>query len=297
MKNYLISIKGMDIVYGGTTIIDNINLQISQEELVCIVGPSGAGKSSLLRQILGVEHMEKGCVQIDNEELRGPNRNIGYIPQDFSLFPNMSAVENIMQGIILDTTNVLVNSLYDILGIFHIYTPYLLKVRKEAMKYLDMVNMQVHANKFPYELSGGQKQRVAIAAALIMKPKVILMDEAFSALDPQTKMDIRKELIDLQKQHNITIIFVTHDLTGDVPALATRLIAVSRYYDGGEHIGAKIAFDEAHPCTDMDLSIEERMFHPKTDEWIKRISHECFDDTVTQRVSEFSLNHTDSIVT
>ncbi len=292
-----IEMKNVEVSYGGTVIIDEANLNISEGELVCVVGPSGAGKSSLLRQILGVEKPAKGSVSVEGEEIRGPNRNVGYVPQDYSLMPNMTVVENVMQGVILDSTPFIVNAFYDIASFVGIKNPtkYVRSVRKEAMKYLEMVDMHTHANKYPFELSGGQKQRVAIVAALIMNPKIILMDEPFSALDPHTKMDLRETLLDLQEKHGITILFVTHDLTGDVPALASRLIGLTRYYEGGEHIGAKIAFDEAHPLKGKKLSLEDRIFNPQTDEWIKRIQHECFDENVTQCVSEFSLNHPDSI--
>lgn len=295
MTELLIKVKDVDVVYDKKVILHNVNLNIREGEITCVVGPSGAGKSSLLRQILGVEKPEIGTIHVDGNHLKGPNRHIGYVAQDSSIFPNMTAIKNVMQGIILDSTPFLLNAFYDFIGFFGLETPYIKSVRKEAMKYLEMVNMEKHANKFPFELSGGQKQRVAIVAALIMKPKAILMDESFSALDPQTKMELRETLVKLQKEHNITIMFVTHDLTGDVPAISTRLIALTKYYEGGEHIGAKIAFDEAHPLLGQNLSMREKMFHPETEKWIKRADRECFQEHIKQHISEFSLNHPDSI--
>ncbi len=294
-KDVLIKVRGMNVTYSEKVILHDINLDVREGELVCIVGPSGAGKSSLLRQILGVEKPISGLIHVDEDLLKGPNRHIGYVPQDYSLFPNMTAVQNIMQGVILDSTPFVQNVFYDILSFFKLHTPYMRQVREQAMEYLKMVDMEKHADKYPFELSGGQKQRVAIVAALIMKPKVILMDEAFSALDPITKMDLRKSLVKIQHEHNITVLFVTHDLNGDVPALATRLIALTRYYDGGEHIGAKIAFDEAHPLLGQEISMRDRMFHPETETWIKKADYECFQEDVRQPVSDFSLNHPDSI--
>ena len=295
----IIKLRNVDVAYGEgeqrKTILHNVNLDIFKGELVCVVGPSGAGKSSLLRQVLGVEKPVNGTVEIDKEEVRGPNRHIGFIPQAYSLFPNLTVLENVMQGIFLDEKSLLGNIGIDFLTMFGIKTTYMKEVEKQAIEYLSMVDMDKHILKYPFELSGGQKQRIAIAAALIMKPKIILMDEPFSALDPETKMNIRESLLELQRKHNLTIIFVTHDLDGDVPALATRLIALTRYYDGGEHIGAKIAFDEVHPMHGHSLSIDDRMFNPDTDLWIRRVKHECFDPNVKQAISEFSLNHKDSI--
>jgi len=296
----IIRLRDIDVAYGEgdkqKTILHDVNLDVEENELVCLVGPSGAGKSSLLRQILGVERPIKGSVEVAGELVRGPNRDIGFIPQSYSLFPNLTALENVMQGLFLDEKSFVSNLFIDILSLFHIKTPYIKRVEQEALKYLKMVDMDSHSRKYPFELSGGQRQRVAIASALIMKPKIILMDEPFSALDPESKMSIRKALLKIQKEHGLTIIFVTHDLDGDVPALATRLIALTRYYDGGEHIGAKIAFDEAHPMHGKELSINDRMFNPQTDKWIERVKHECFSPDVQQKICEFSLHHKNAIV-
>jgi len=296
----IIRLRDIDVVYGENgsqkTILHDVNLDIKANELVCLVGPSGAGKSSLLRQILGVERPAKGSVEVAGELVRGPNRDIGFIPQSYSLFPNLTALENVMQGLFLDEKSFIENIWIDILSTLYIKTAYMKRVEQKALKYLKMVDMDSHSAKYPFELSGGQKQRVAIASALVMKPKIILMDEPFSALDPESKMSIRKALLKIQREQGLTIIFVTHDLDGDVPALATRLIALTKYYDGGEHIGAKIAFDEAHPMHGKNLTINDRMFNPQTDEWIERVKYECFSPDVRQKVWEFSLYHKNAIV-
>jgi len=295
----IIELRNVEVAYGEgdaqKVILHNVNLDIDEGELVCLVGPSGAGKSSLLRQILGVEKPAKGSVKIDGEEVRGPSRNIGFIPQAYSLFPNLTVLENVMQGIFLDEKSLFNNIFIDIFSAFKLKTAYMKKVQEQAIEYLKMVDMDSHIKKLPYELSGGQKQRVAIAAALIMKPKIILMDEPFSALDPETKTNIREALLELQRKYSLTIIFVTHDLDGDVPALASRLLAVTRYYDGGEHTGAKLAFDEVHPMHKKGLVMEKRMHNIETLEWIQRVKHECFDPSYRQDLTEFSLNHKNAI--
>lgn len=294
-NQHIVEIKNLDICYDGkNTILKDINLNISKGELVCVVGPSGAGKSTLLRQILGTEK-HKGQIKVDGKLVKGPNVHIGFIPQNYSLFPNYTALENVAHGIFLSKHNFAKNLFYDISNIFGIKTPRIKEILDEALEFLKMVNMGEHAHKYPHELSGGQQQRVAIASAIILKPKILLMDEAFSALDPETKMDIREVLIKLQKEHNLTIFFVTHDLDGDVPSLATRLIGLTKYYEGGEQIGARIAFDTVSPTINSNLPLIDKITSNESVKWINQLKHECFDANIKQKISEFILTHPDSI--
>jgi NitT/TauT family transport system ATP-binding protein len=294
-KAPLITVRNLDVVYGEKTVLKSINLNIRRGEIVCFVGPSGAGKSTLLRHILGEEHPRVGAVRVDRKKVKGPNRHMGFIPQNYSLFPNYTALGNVTQGLYLDRCSFAKNLMYDFFRAVGVKTPFMKAIDEEALECLRKVQMEEHAHKFPHQLSGGQKQRVAIASALIMKPSVLLMDEAFSALDPETKMAIRENLLELKKTNDLTIIFVTHDLDGDVPALATRLVAVTRHYDGGEHTGAKIAFDSPHPHAGETLSLGERITSPQTVAWIARVKHECFDPDYRQEERAFTLEHPDAL--
>ncbi|MBU0632509.1 ATP-binding cassette domain-containing protein [bacterium] len=292
---FLIKVRNLDVIYGEKIVLKSINLNIRQGEIVCFVGPSGAGKSTLLRHILGEEHPRIGSVYVNRQKVKGPNRDMGFIPQSYSLFPNHTALGNVAQGLYLDRCSFGKNLMYDFLKLFKIKTPFIKAIEAEALACLEKVQMQEHAYKFPHQLSGGQQQRVAIASALSMKPSVLLMDEAFSALDPETKMSIRENLLELKRTNNLTIIFVTHDLDGDVPALSTRLIAVTRHYNGGDHTGAKIAFDSPHPLANEDLSLSERIASPQTVAWIARVKHECFDPNYKQDEQAFTLEHPDAL--
>ncbi len=291
----LITVRNLDVIYGDKTVLKSINLDIRQGEIVCFVGPSGAGKSTLLRHILGEEHPRYGSVEVNRRKVKGPNRHMGFIPQNYSLFPNRTALENVTQGLYLDRCSFMQNLFYDTLRALRIPTAFTKAIDEEALECLRKVQMEEHAHKFPHQLSGGQKQRVAIASALVMKPAVLLMDEAFSALDPETKMSIRESLIELKNSNALTIIFVTHDLDGDVPALATRLVAVTRHYDGGDHTGAKIAFDAPHPHAGETLSMGERITSPQTVSWIAQVKHECFDPDYKQNEADFTLEHPDAL--
>lgn len=294
-NDYLIEVKGLDVVYSGKTVLKSINLKIREGELVCFVGPSGAGKSSLLRHILGEETPSIGSVNVNKKRVLGPNRHMGFIAQTYSLFPNFTAIDNVTHGLYLDQCSFTKNLMYDFLKLIKIKTPFMKGLEKEALKHLRLVDMDEFANKYPYQLSGGQKQRVAIASALVLNPAVLLMDEAFSALDPETKMSIRESLLELKEKNGLTIIFVTHDLDGDVPALATRLIALTRHYDKGNHIGAKIAFDSAHPLKGKEISMKDKIKSPLSVEWIARVKEECFDPEYQQDESEFTLEHEDAV--
>jgi NitT/TauT family transport system ATP-binding protein len=295
MKNrYIIQINNLDVQYGDTVVLKSINLNIKKGEIVCFVGPSGAGKSSLLRHILGEELANNGTVKVEDKEVTGPSKTMGFIAQNYSIFPNYTALENVTQGIYLNRFNLFQNIIYNFLKVFKIKTKNIKDIEEKALECLAMVDMDKHAHKYPYQLSGGQQQRVAIASALVLKPKILLMDEAFSALDPETKMQLRKSIIQLKEKEDLTIIFVTHDLDGDVPALATRVVAVTRHYDGGDHIGAKVAFDSPHPLLNEDITLEDKIASSKSAQWIKQMKKECFEPDYKQPQKEFTLTHIDA---
>ena len=294
-NEYLIQVKDLDVVYSGKTVLKSINLKIKEGELICFVGPSGAGKSSLLRHILGEEAPVVGSIEVNKKKVLGPNRHMGFIAQTYSLFPNFTALDNVTHGLYLDKCSFVKNLMYDFFKLIKIKTPFMKSLDKEALEHLRLVDMHEFAHKYPYQLSGGQKQRVAIASALVLNPAVLLMDEAFSALDPETKMSIRESLLELKDKNGLTIIFVTHDLDGDVPALATRLIALTRHYNNGNHIGAKIAFDSAHPLKNEKITLRDKIKSPLSTEWIAQVKEECFNPDYKQDESAFTLEHEDAI--
>jgi ABC-type nitrate/sulfonate/bicarbonate transport system ATPase subunit len=189
------------------TALTDINLNVQENEFVCILGPSGCGKSTFLRIVAGLEESSSGKVFYDGQEHVKPRREIGMVFQNYSLMPWLNVLDNIALG--LDFARV----------------P---KAKRTpiAKKYLDMIGMSDFGEAFPNELSGGMQQRVAIARALANNPDVLLMDEPFGALDAYTRIIMQKELLRIWEQHKVTIIFVTHSVDEAV-YLADRIVLMS----------------------------------------------------------------------
>lgn len=177
----------------SSMILENISFEINHGSFTSLLGPSGCGKTTLLRIISGLEYQSSGNVYIDNKLVYGPSIDRGIVFQDYSLFPWMNVIENVSFGL-----NMKGYSKKDSIKI--------------AEDYIKLVKLDSFKNYFPRELSGGMKQRVAIARALAVKPKILLMDEPFSALDEDTRYYLQDELLKLWKYQNLTILFVTHSI-------------------------------------------------------------------------------------
>jgi len=270
--------------YGKKVVLDDIDLQVSEGEFITLVGPSGCGKSTLLRLILGQERPTAGAISIDGLSVGLPNPDRGIVYQKYPLFPHLTVLENIMLGPRL-SQNMLS----------------LLKrkraIRDEAMAHLDMVKLAEHGDKFPHQLSGGMQQRVAIAQALIMKPKILLMDEPFGALDPGTREHLQVFLLELWEKRHMTVFLVTHDLEEAI-YLGTRILVLSQFYCDGRgknsERGSKIVFDEAleRRATSTKAKGSE---HARN--LVQRIRREGFDPMYLQHITEFNLRHRDSFQT
>ena len=205
----MIEIKNLTKSYDKKCILKNINLKINDNEQVSIIGKSGCGKSTLLRCIARLEKIDKGQILIDNENINNIKKfynKVGMVFQSFNLFENMTVLENL------------------------IIAPAKLKIqtKDEAIKvakgYLKEINLENKINEYPKNLSGGEKQRVAIIRALMEKPKILLLDEPTSSLDPQMKKEVL-ELVTKLKDYNMTIIVVSHELNF-VKDFSSRIIFV-----------------------------------------------------------------------
>ncbi len=188
----MIKLENLNVKLGKFALKD-INLSIKEGELHAILGPSGAGKSTLINAILGVVKPQSGKILVEGKECTNmpiEKRSFGYVPQNLALFPHLSVKENILFG--LKAKGVKPDLLFDKL------------VEKAGIKEL--------LERKPQSLSGGQKQRVALIRALVVKPKLLLLDEPFSALDVSLKRQMWELLLGLQKEFNITALFITHDL-------------------------------------------------------------------------------------
>jgi glutamine transport system ATP-binding protein len=191
--------KNLKKSFGNLEVLKDINAEIKEKEVVCVIGPSGSGKSTFLRCLNRLEEITDGHVIINGEDITDPKINInkvrkevGMVFQQFNLFPHKTVLENI-------TFAVKVRSI-------------LKEAAKEtALELLDKVGLREKAGSYPGELSGGQKQRVAIARALAMNPKILLFDEPTSALDPEMVGDVLEVMKQLAKE-GMTMVVVTHEM-------------------------------------------------------------------------------------
>ena len=181
--------------FGDTHVLKGISLGVEKGELVTLLGPSGCGKSTLLRCLSGLETVSSGKIYLDGKDITNltpKQREIGMVFQQYSLFPNMTAAQNVAFGLQIKRMP------KD-------------QIQKKVGEFLDIVGLSDKANQYPNQLSGGQQQRVALARALVMEPKVLLLDEPLSAIDALLRRNLQVEIRRIQKELNITTVFVTHD--------------------------------------------------------------------------------------
>jgi NitT/TauT family transport system ATP-binding protein len=232
-----VSIQNVVVEYASRRILNGIDLEIEAGEFVSIVGETGCGKSTLLRLILAEEHPTEGRVLVQGRERARPDRTCGYVPQKYSLFPDKTVLDNVTFGPAVTS------------GFFARKA----RFREEALRYLRHTGLtDADSKKYPHQLSGGMQQRVAIAQALIMKPPVLLMDEAFSALDPGTRRGMQRLMKELWHESGTTVVFVTHN-TREAVCLGSRVIALRKE----EGRGASVALDLQVPHLDFESDEEE----------------------------------------
>jgi len=232
-------------------VLDGLDLEIRRGEFVSVIGRTGCGKSTLLRLVLGSEQATEGRVLAGGREVARPDRDRGYVPQKYSLFPDKTVIDNITFGPEVEEFSLLSR-----------FRPMFYRRRKEfraeAMRQLRRMGLhESDATKYPDQLSGGMQQRVAIAQALVMKPKILLMDEAFSALDPGTRAGMQKLIRQVWRETQTTVLFVTHNIAEAIH-LGTRIVVLAK--DGAESSGSKVALDLPVPGVDEELpKIAERV--------------------------------------
>ena len=272
--------------YGSRTVLDNIDLTVAKGELCTVVGPSGCGKSTLLRIVVGQEQASAGTVLIDGEPVRLPDASRGIVYQKYSLYPHLTALENVLLGRVLEHP-------------FYSSRAAASAHRDEAMELLGRARIAAHAHKYPHELSGGMQQRVAIAQTLIKRPRIMLMDEPFGALDAGVREDMQMLLLELWEAYDMTVFFVTHDLEEAV-YLGTRILVLSQYYTddrgpaAGMARGAKIVADHALPRRAMPTVAKSA---PEFGELVLTIRREGFDPAYLRHVRDFNLAHPDAFQT
>jgi polar amino acid transport system ATP-binding protein len=207
----LVKFSNVTKQYGDLVVLDKLNLEIKKNEMVSIIGPSGSGKTTVLRTLMTLEKIDKGIIYLENEPLthmvdkeklvianekylRERRSKIGMVFQQFNLFPHMTALQNCIEAPI------------EVLGMKKE------EAEERALDLLDLVGLSDKKDEHPSRLSGGQQQRVAIARALAMRPKVMLLDEITSALDPEVVGEVLNVIRSLNKEYDLTMIMVTHQM-------------------------------------------------------------------------------------
>jgi NitT/TauT family transport system ATP-binding protein len=204
VKNLVKRFKAPD----GTdvTAFQNISFKTHRRELICVIGPSGCGKSTLIRILAGLDDQSSGEMLLDGEAINGPCSDRGMVFQGYTLFPWRTVLQNVMFG-------------PEVRGKGSI------TAETEALEWIEIVGLRRFMHAYPHQLSGGMRQRVAIARALANRPRILFMDEPFGALDAQTRAHMQNYLLELWKNIDITIAFVTHDLEEAV-FLADRIVVL-----------------------------------------------------------------------
>lgn len=190
-----VTAKNLTKRFGDNTVFENIQFTIEQGEFITLLGPSGCGKSTLLRSLAGLNPVDGGEIWVNGEEITHQTpqqRGIGMVFQSYALFPNMTVEGNIAFGLKMKKLS---ND----------------EIQREVAKVIELVDLKGKEKQYPHQLSGGQRQRVALARALVVKPRILLLDEPLSALDAKIRKHLRQQIRDIQKEMNLTTIFVTHD--------------------------------------------------------------------------------------
>jgi putative spermidine/putrescine transport system ATP-binding protein len=190
-----IKFDGVNKYFGQNHVLRDISLDVEYGEFVTLLGPSGCGKSTLLRCLAGLETVSGGSIFLDGKDITDvspKNRNIGMVFQQYSLFPNLTIAKNVAFGLTMQRMPKQ-------------------KINNKVLEILELVGLREKLHQYPYQLSGGQQQRVALARSLVMQPKVLLLDEPLSAIDALLRRNLQTEIRRIQKELNITTVFVTHD--------------------------------------------------------------------------------------
>jgi len=212
-RETILEVRGLGKRYrtpqGETEALRDINFRVHRREFVCVIGPSGCGKSTLIRILAGLDQHTEGEALLDGSPIKGPGQDRGMVFQGYSLFPWLTVKKNVMFGPQINGAG------FD-------------AAERDALLWLELVGLERFADAYPHQLSGGMRQRVAIARALVNQPRILLMDEPFGALDAQTRAKMQSHLIDIWRNIDITVLFITHDLDEAI-YLADRILVLKAH--------------------------------------------------------------------
>lgn len=226
--------------YGDHVVLEQINLEIVERSFVALVGPSGCGKTTFLRMLLGEERPTRGSILVDGLPLKAePNADRGVVFQRYSVFPHLTVLGNVIIGREFEKAG----------AIGRLFGRARKQAEEEARELLSAVGLAGQEEKYPSALSGGMQQRLALAQALMRRPKVLLLDEPFGALDPGIRSDIHVLMRRIWNESSLTVVMVTHDLS-EAFELGTRIIAFERPRNRPEELeryGARLSADIPTP--------------------------------------------------
>jgi NitT/TauT family transport system ATP-binding protein len=250
--------------YGDHVVLEQINLEIAPRAFLALVGPSGCGKTTFLRMLLGEEAPTRGAIRLAGKPLKPePDFDRGVVFQRYSVFPHLTALENVIIGREFELSGVF-GRLYGVKG---------RAARAEARELLAAVGLAGQENKYPNALSGGMQQRLALAQALMRKPKVLLLDEPFGALDPGIRADIHVLMKRIWNDTDLTVVMVTHDLR-EAFELGTRVIAFERPRnrpEERERYGAQLSGDISTP-SEAPLAAKGASIAKDIEIWPKKVA-------------------------
>lgn len=192
-RNKTLEVQSLCKIFGSHAALDSISFEVHRREFLCVLGSSGCGKSTLIRIVAGLDSPSSGKILLDGSPVSGAGPDRGMVFQGYTLFPWLTVKKNVMFGLRMTG-----KSSFD--------------AESEAREWVALVGLSKFENSYPHELSGGMKQRVAIARALANRPRILLMDEPFGALDAQTRAQMQHYLLEIWKKIDVTILFITHDL-------------------------------------------------------------------------------------
>ena len=206
-----LDIKNLSKRYDKKSAIENINIELEKGKILCILGPSGCGKSTILKSIGGFLNLDTGSIILDGKEiskLDAADREVATVFQSYALFPNMNVIENVSYGLKFRYKDKR-------------------KIRELALEMIEKVGLEGYEKKEISSLSGGEQQRVAFARSLVIRPKLLLLDEPFSNLDARLRVQMQAQIKKLQREFNISMIFVTHD-QAEAFSIADKIILMNK---------------------------------------------------------------------